>query len=91
MNMPDMRRPLPRVPNPKVVVTRELSDDVMARMEQLFDASLNRDDTPYSRDRLVAAVQEAVTAVEVVGSRGGGLRVLWGCEACGVRLAVARG
>ncbi|MBA4040632.1 MAG: D-glycerate dehydrogenase [Sphingobium sp.] len=64
--MPEMRRPLPRVPNPKVVVTRELSDDVMARMEQLFDASLNRDDTPYSRERLAAAVQDCDVLVPTV-------------------------
>ncbi|WP_374136416.1 2-hydroxyacid dehydrogenase [Sphingomonas sp.] len=61
-----MRRPLPRVPNPKVVVTRELSDDVMARMNQLFDASLNRDDTPYSRERLAAAVQDCDVLVPTV-------------------------
>jgi len=54
------------VPNPKVVVTRELSDDVMARMEQLFDASLNRDDTPYSRERLAAAVQDCDVLVPTV-------------------------
>ncbi|MBA3837314.1 MAG: D-glycerate dehydrogenase [Sphingomonas sp.] len=64
--MPEMRRPLPRVPNPKVVVTRELSDDVMARMNQLFDASLNRDDTPYSRERLAAAVQDCDVLVPTV-------------------------
>lgn len=66
MIMPEMRRPLPRVPNPKVVVTRELSDDVMARMEQLFDASLNRDDTPYRRDQLLAAVQNCDVLVPTV-------------------------
>lgn len=66
MIMPEMRRPLPRVPNPKVVVTRELSDEVMARMEQLFDASLNRDDTPYRRDQLLAAVQDCDVLVPTV-------------------------
>ena len=64
--MPEMRRPLPRVPNPKVVVTRELSDEVMARMEQLFDVTLNRDDTPYSRERLIAAVGDCDVLVPTV-------------------------
>ena len=64
--MPDMRRPLPRVPNPKVVVTRELADAIMARMEQLFDVTLNRDDTPYTRDQLVAAVQGCDVLVPTV-------------------------
>ena len=36
-------------------------------------------------------VEEWVEEVEVVVVRCGGGRVLWGCEACGVRLAVARG
>ena len=66
MIMPDMRRPLPRVPNPKVVVTRELADEIMARMEQLFDVTLNRDDTPYSREQLCDAVQHCDVLVPTV-------------------------
>ena len=45
--MPEMRRvPNPKVPNPRVVVTRELADVVMGRMEQLFDTTNNRGDAP---------------------------------------------
>ncbi len=64
--MPDTRRLFPRVPNPKVVVTRELSDAIMARMEQLFDVTLNRDDTPYTREQLVAAVRDCDVLVPTV-------------------------
>ena len=52
MNMPEMRRP-----NPKVVVTRELADPVMDRMEQLFDTTNNRTDRHLSQDELRTAVQ----------------------------------
>ncbi len=45
-----------RRPNPSVVVTRELPDTVMDRLEALFDASNNRDDRAMSRAELVAAV-----------------------------------
>ena len=64
--MPDLRRDRPRVPNPKVVVTRDLADAVMARMEQLFDVTLNRADTPMSRDQLAAAMQDCDVLVPTV-------------------------
>ena len=42
-----------------VVVTRRLPEPVERRLSELFDVSLNRDDTPMSRDALVAAVKSA--------------------------------
>ena len=60
--MPEMRR----VPNPKVVVTRELPDAVMARMEQLFDADVRRGPTGLSRDQLAAAMAECDVLVPTV-------------------------
>ena len=50
--MPELRR----VARPRVVVTRELTDAVMTRMEQLFDTTLNREDRALGRDELIAAV-----------------------------------
>jgi glyoxylate reductase len=47
---------------PKIVVTRELSDGVMARMAELFDATLNRADVAMNR----AALEQAVAAVDVL-------------------------
>ncbi len=64
--MPEMRRDRPRVPNPKVVVTRDLADAVMARMEQLFDVTLNRDDAPFDRARLAEAMRECDVLVPTV-------------------------
>ena len=61
-----MRRDRPRVPNPKVVVTRDLADAVMARMEQLFDVTLNRDDVPFDRARLAEAMRECDVLVPTV-------------------------
>ena len=60
--MPETRR----VPNPKVVVTRELPDAVMARMEQLFDADIHRGATGLSRDQLAAAMAECDVLVPTV-------------------------
>ena len=60
--MPEMRR----VPNPKVVVTRELPDAVMARMEQLFDADVQRGPTGLSRDELAAAMADCDVLVPTV-------------------------
>ena len=60
--MPEMRR----VARPKVVVTRELTDAVMARMEQLFDATINRDDRQLTREELIAAVATCDVLVPTV-------------------------
>ncbi len=42
-----------------VVVTRRLPEPVERRLSELFDVSLNTDDTPMSRDALTAAVKSA--------------------------------
>ena len=64
--MPEMRRPSQKVPHPKVIVTRELSDQVMDRMEQLFDTTNNRDDVPLSREALAAAMADCDVLVPTV-------------------------
>jgi glyoxylate reductase len=51
---------------PKVAVTRELSDDVMARMEELFDAVLNRPDAPMSRAELERAIADTDVLVPTI-------------------------
>ena len=55
-----------RCPNPKVIVTRELPDAVMDRMEALFDARTNRDDHPLDREALAAAVAACDVLVPTV-------------------------
>ena len=60
--MPETRR----VPNPKVAVTRELPDAVMARMAQLFDAELHRDAVGLSRDQLAAMMSDCDVLVPTV-------------------------
>ena len=57
---------MPKVPNPRVIVTRELTDSVMARMEQLFDARLNRDDVAMDRTALAAAMADCDVLVPTV-------------------------
>jgi lactate dehydrogenase-like 2-hydroxyacid dehydrogenase len=47
------------VRRPKVIVTRRLPDTVETRMRELFDARLNLDDQPMSREALLGAVKEA--------------------------------
>jgi len=54
---------------PLVIVTRKLPQPVEARMRELFDARLNEDDKPMSRDALVAAMQEAAILVPTVTDR----------------------
>lgn len=69
--MPDTRRPsspkaaAPKAP-PKVFVTRELTDAVMDRMEQLFDTTNNRADAALSPEQMHAAVQECDVLVPTV-------------------------
>ena len=51
---------------PRVVVTRHLAHSVEERMRQLFDATLNTADEPYSRDQLAAAMQQCDVLVPTV-------------------------
>ena len=55
-----------RIDKPGVIVTRELPDAVMDRMEQLFDTRNNRSDVAMTRDELVAAVAECDVLVPTV-------------------------
>ncbi|MEW9834788.1 2-hydroxyacid dehydrogenase [Mesorhizobium marinum] len=54
---------------PLVVITRKLPDPVETRMRELFDARLNVDDQPMSRDELAAAMQEAEVLVPTITDR----------------------
>jgi glyoxylate reductase len=54
---------------PLVIVTRKLPDAIETRMRELFDARLNVDDTPMSRDQLTEAVQQADVLVPTVTDR----------------------
>ncbi len=49
-----------------VVVTRRLPQTVETRLSELFDVSLNADDTPMSREQLVAAVKRADVLVPTI-------------------------
>ncbi len=60
--MPDTRR----CPNPKVVVTRELANVVMDRMEALFETHNNRADEKMSRAALAAAMADCDVLVPTV-------------------------
>ncbi|WP_174284829.1 D-glycerate dehydrogenase [Sphingomonas bacterium] len=60
--MPDTRR----CPDPKVVVTRELPDIVMARIDALFDATNNRTDAEMTRDQLADAMAACDVLVPTV-------------------------
>ncbi|WP_375395043.1 2-hydroxyacid dehydrogenase [uncultured Sphingomonas sp.] len=60
--MPDTRR----CPDPKVVVTRELPDIVMARIDALFDATNNRTDAEMTRDQLADAMASCDVLVPAV-------------------------
>jgi glyoxylate reductase len=63
MTVPD------RPARPKVIVTRELTDGVMRRMEDLFDASLNREDRGLTRAELEAAVADTDILVPTITDR----------------------
>ncbi len=43
----------------KMIVTRRMPDAVEAQMQDLFDATLNSEDTPLTKDQLIAAAKEA--------------------------------
>jgi glyoxylate reductase len=54
---------------PLVIVTRKLPDVVETRLRELFDARLNLDDTPFSREELIEAVKTANVLVPTVTDR----------------------
>ncbi|GAB4239851.1 MAG: D-glycerate dehydrogenase [Methyloligellaceae bacterium] len=54
---------------PKVIVTRRLPDVVETRMRELFDATLNLEDRPMSREQLIEAVKTADVLVPTVTDR----------------------
>ncbi len=54
---------------PLVIVTRKLPDLVETRMRELFEAELNLDDRPMSRDELIEAVKRADVLVPTVTDR----------------------
>jgi glyoxylate reductase len=54
---------------PKVYITRKLPDAVETRMRELFDAELNIDDRPRSREELAAAMAQADVLVPTVTDR----------------------
>ncbi|WP_173935051.1 D-glycerate dehydrogenase [Chelativorans sp. Marseille-P2723] len=54
---------------PLVVITRKLPDQVETRMRELFDARLNVDDRPMSREELADAVKEADVVVPTITDR----------------------
>jgi len=54
---------------PLVIVTRKLPDVVETRLRELFDARLNIDDKPFSREDLIEAVKTADVLVPTVTDR----------------------
>ena len=54
---------------PRVVVTRHLLPSVEARMEELFDTRLNREDRPLPREELAAAMNDCDVLVPTVTDR----------------------
>ena len=54
---------------PLVIVTRKLPDVVETRLRELFDARLNLDDKPFSREELIEAVKTANVLVPTVTDR----------------------
>lgn len=54
---------------PLVVITRKLPDPVETRMRELFDARLNVEDKPMSREELAAAMREADVLVPTITDR----------------------
>lgn len=59
------------MPSPRlsVVVTRRLPEPVEARMRELFDVTLNPDDSPMSPEALAAAVAQADVLVPTITDR----------------------
>src|SRR4029079_1107738 len=54
---------------PLIIVTRKLPDVVETRLRELFDARLNLEDKPFSREELIEAVKTADVLVPTVTDR----------------------
>jgi glyoxylate reductase len=54
---------------PRVIVTRHLMPSVEQRISELFEAKLNTDDTPFTREQLIAAMQDCDVLVPTVTDR----------------------
>ncbi|MGB6922266.1 MAG: D-glycerate dehydrogenase [Methyloceanibacter sp.] len=54
---------------PHIIVTRKLPEVVETRLRELFDAQLNLDDKPFSKDELIRAVKTADVLVPTVTDR----------------------
>jgi glyoxylate reductase len=54
---------------PHIIVTRKLPDVVETRLRELFDAQLNVEDKPLSREELIQAVKTAEVLVPTVTDR----------------------
>lgn len=54
---------------PRVVVTRRLPDIIEARLRDLFDVTLRRDNTPMTQDELKAAIRDCDVFVPTVTDR----------------------
>jgi glyoxylate reductase len=61
-----MRQDMSVRKKPLVVVTRKLPDSIETRMRELFDARLNLDDTPLTKEQLADAVRTADVLVPTV-------------------------
>ena len=73
------------ISKPKIVVTRKLPEPIETRMMELFDARLNLEDIPLTRDELLMAVQTAEILIptvtdnidsEIINSAGNQLRMI---------------
>lgn len=62
-------RPMTNRKRPKVYITRKLPDAVETRMRELFEAELNVDDKPRTREELIAAVKVVDVLVPTVTDR----------------------
>lgn len=54
---------------PRVIVTRNLMPAVESRMAELYEATLNPEDTPFTRKELAAAMQDCDVLVPTVTDR----------------------
>ena len=64
INSEQLTKPIDRTP--RVIVTRHLMPSVEQRMSELFDAQLNSEDTPFTRDGMIKAMQQCDVLVPTV-------------------------